>query len=1075
MKTCNGKIYTYNDGNKIESRDSFVSLRANNCLIKGKWCYEVLLESNGLFQIGFCQLKTIFSSQYGVGDDTNSFGYDGFRLSCWSKDENRFGKVWDYGDIIGVCIDLDNKHLEYFQNGESLGKFTKNIENGHGVAYFPGISFSDYEKCSFNFGACPLVYSYPGYEPIDIPKSQYNGSFEVTSSLLYCLNHSKLLDFLDNDLIDSYVKKLVNQKIFYFLTSISFNDLFLCKCLLFPFMYSLMKKNKIQFKIFLEQLTYNININDNKAFFNGFFEKLTNLIEEYSLMGQKFYPKYQLYAELFIEIISSQTYFNKWSNTQNFFGHLRNLFTSNNFHFRSVYEKITEIYGDEQYSQTMGNILYRLMKEGNIISEEMNETDAKYININKIIIEKIFNYYEKKSTLCQGTFIFYDLMRACYPINTIKEYIYDLNTFVSSDNKKNIIAFKNVILSYMSYFFENYKNINLDEFPLGSATIIQLPKISESIKNELSKSGIYVSYFKEENIGGKAANLINKDKAEIIFKGIDKKSSICFNILIKLISLIDKYFFAYYELQTLAKDYIFGNYIPSDVGTTFVNAIFRFYFYLFNDNCQIILYNISFFLIKWLSNIKNNLDIALLPLYLIDFPFQIAQLMLISKSKIFFDDKYRNEINNKYNCEIFKNDDFLESLCTFYINLFEDINLSKYNSLTQSLGWKIFLFLREKKSRKIIIKNEKFINQIIRGISNIINYNNSERIILRILTIIQRTKRENLKEYTEDEIDEEANCGINITKIVNKDEYKIIFFEIAYNFCKNLNAKLVLYLSDLDACKHYCIDSNFTGNDISRYNNNLKSSLKSVISIINFYEFILKISPETFFNIEKLDLPLIYIRNFFVTLTSKILDQPNFGYLEKVLNYIYIKDSIIINLLNAVVDLFLINKKKDNEVKKNLFVDFIISTNNILLNPLLNLYNYGINIINKKIEEEKCPFYEKMKIKYEEYKELINELIQKRKIYEVEYLEKLKDIEYLDDEFLCVICLRHIANYNINPCLHKGCKECLLSYLAENDKCFMCRQTFNSITKIPNEEIEKIINDAKTTKTGDETEENKNE
>ena len=48
-------------------------------------------------------------------------GYDGYRLSCWQKEENRYGKVWDYGDIIGVCIDLDENKLEYYQNGEKLG------------------------------------------------------------------------------------------------------------------------------------------------------------------------------------------------------------------------------------------------------------------------------------------------------------------------------------------------------------------------------------------------------------------------------------------------------------------------------------------------------------------------------------------------------------------------------------------------------------------------------------------------------------------------------------------------------------------------------------------------------------------------------------------------------------------------------------------------------------------------------------------------------------------------------------------------------------------------------------------
>ena len=1069
-KSSFGKLYTYNDGNKIEAKDSFVSIRANNCIIKGKWCYEVLLESNGLFQIGFCQLKTRFTNEFGVGDDIHSFGYDGYRLSCWNKNENRFGKIWDYGDIIGVCIDLDNKKLEYFQNGEKLGEITKNVEKGPSIAYFPAASISEYEKCYFNFGACPFAYCYPGYEPIDIPKSQYNGSFEVTSSLLQCLNHSNLLNFLDNCFTDSYLQQIVNQKIFYFLVNVSFNDLFLCKCLLFPFMYSLMKKNKIQYQIFLEQLTNNIHLNDNKIFFNGFFEKLTNIIEEYALMGPKFYKKYELYAELFIEIISDSKYFLKWSNTQNFFGHLRNIFTSNTFHFRAVYDKINEIYGDEQYSQTMGNILFTLIKKGNLITEEMNEYDSKYINMTSLMIEKIFTYYEKKSTLCQATFIFYDLMRACYPINTIKEYIYDLNTFTGADNKKNIIAFKNVILSYMSYYFEHYKNINMDDIPIGSATIIQLPKITDSIKNELSKTGIYVSYFKEENIGGKSAILLGETETAGIFNNIEKKSSILFNILIRLISLMDKFFFAYYELQTLAKDYIFGKYMPSDRGTTLVNALFRFYYYLFNDNCQIILYNISFFLIKWLNNIKKNKDVILLPLYLIDFPFQIAQLMLISKSKILFDDEYRKKINET--CEHFKNDDFVENLCNFYIKLFEDQNLSTYNSLIQSLGWKIFFFLREKKSRKIIIKKDINIRRIFTGISSIMNYKNNERIILRIITILKRTTYENYKEYTEEEINQEDNEIKIIMNMLKEYEYKMILSNIINNYCKSLNEKLTLYKDDLSTCKHYCIDLNFIGNDVPRYNNNLKSSLKSVISVINFYELALNISSECFFNTVILDTPLIYIKNFFVTLTSHILEQIYFSQLEKILKYIYINDynNYLLDLFNSIVNLFLLCKDDNNE----LFIDFIVTTKNILINPLLEVYNYGIKIINEKIEKnENLPFYQRMKKKFDEYKVVVDNFVTKRKLYDEEYLQKLKDIEYLDDEFLCVICLRQIADYCINPCFHKGCKECLLTYLADNNICFMCRQPYDSVTMIPKEEIDKIIKDAKETKTGDEQEDNK--
>ena len=71
LKTSFGKVQTYYDGNKLEARDSFVSIRASNCLIKGKWCYEVLLLSNGLFQLGFCQLQTPSGDKHSAVGDRN--------------------------------------------------------------------------------------------------------------------------------------------------------------------------------------------------------------------------------------------------------------------------------------------------------------------------------------------------------------------------------------------------------------------------------------------------------------------------------------------------------------------------------------------------------------------------------------------------------------------------------------------------------------------------------------------------------------------------------------------------------------------------------------------------------------------------------------------------------------------------------------------------------------------------------------------------------------------------------------------------------------------------------------------
>ena len=1033
--------------------------------MKGKWCYEVLLLSNGLMQLGFCQLKTHFTSTTGVGDDKNSFAYDGYRLSCWNENENRFGKVWDCGDIIGVCLNLDEQYVEFYQNGKKLGVALKDIEVGlgNGIAYFPGASISEFEKCFFNFGAFPFVYNYPGYEPIDIPKSQYNGSFEITSSLLQCINQCNLLDLLDNDDVDIYFRRLINHKIFYFLANVSFKDFYLCKLLLFPFMYTLIKRNKGHYQIFLEQLKINLEMTSSNEmnFFNNFFEKLTNIIEEYAFMGPKFYTQYDIYTSLFIEIINDDEYFRIWSKTSNFFGHLRNIFTSNTFHFGKVFDKIDEMYGENKINEMVGDVLSKVVIEGGLMTKEMNEYDEKYFSKTKIFIEKIISYHEKHSNICKATFIFYDLMRACYPINTIKDYIYNLNKFTSAENKKNIIAFKNVIFSYMSYFFENYKDIDINDIPIGSATICQLPHIKSTIKNELSNSGIYVSYFREENIGGKSIKLLNVPLfnnnlflSKVIFSGVKKKPSIKFNILIKLISLADKFFFAYYELKSLVKDYIFEEYVPEGNGTTLCNSLFRYYYYLFNDYCQALLYKISFFLIKWINNYvlsRNKIYILFLPLYLMDFPFQIAQMMLIFKSKILYDDEYRKEINKS--SKLFSKDDFLESLIELYITLFENQTLSQYDNLVESLGWKIYLFLREEKSRKIIIKNLEYIKYIMKGVSNIMTKKYSERIILRILLMLHRTTDE--KEFTKEQIEEEEKNSENVKNILQSNEYYEIFKSIISYFGKHLNSKLTTYCYDLDNCKEKCIDKNFVGKEFKRYESALKNSYKGVISVIQFYEFALSISSESFFKQDnEVSLSLIHLRNFLINLTSRILDQPYFGYIETMLNHIHTNGYELSDLVDSAINFVLTCGKGDN---KQLFVEFIVNTKEIFIHTLINIYSYGYDIIIKKMEQKESPHLQKMKNNYEKYNELVNELKEKRNNFEKESIKNFDNDnnEKIYEDLLCIICYKQIANTKIKPCLHKGCKECIMTYMADNLKCFMCRQTIDSIQPISLEELEK--------------------
>jgi hypothetical protein len=162
-------------------------------------------------------------------------------------------------------------------------------------------------------------------------------------------------------------------------------------------------------------------------------------------------------------------------------------------------------------------------------------------------------------------------------------------------------------------------------------------------------------------------------------------------------------------------------------------------------------------------------------------------------------------------------------------------------------------------------------------------------------------------------------------------------------------------------------------------------------------------------------------------------------------------------MIDSLINLILVIKDENRQS----FIDFVSSTRDILLNPLIDLYKY------KYKNEANTAYEEYMNNRYDKFKILLEEINKKRNEYIEEKNKKQGDIEYLDDEFLCSICYTQIANYNIIPCSHKGCKECLLAYMADNDKCFMCRQPFDSVVKISDEEIQKKIEESKATDKGD--------
>ncbi|KAL0349951.1 UNVERIFIED_CONTAM: E3 ubiquitin-protein ligase RKP [Sesamum radiatum] len=155
----------------VESHALFSSARANACVWKGKWMYEVTLETSGIQQLGWATIACPFTDHKGVGDADDSYAYDGKRVSKWNK-EAEYGQSWVVGDVIGCCVDLDSDEILFYRNGISLGVAFGGVRKMvPGLGYYPAISLSQGERCELNFGGRPFKYPIKGFLPIQGPPS----------------------------------------------------------------------------------------------------------------------------------------------------------------------------------------------------------------------------------------------------------------------------------------------------------------------------------------------------------------------------------------------------------------------------------------------------------------------------------------------------------------------------------------------------------------------------------------------------------------------------------------------------------------------------------------------------------------------------------------------------------------------------------------------------------------------------------------------------------------------------------------------------------------------------------------
>lgn len=138
--------------------DSFQDYVLNGGFIKGKWYYEIILQTAQLAQIGWAsnEFTADSTSGNGVGDDCWSYGYDGSRGLKFHEDQFQkesgkhdgeaglqyaYNKRWRKHDVIGCLLDADDGIISYSINGENIGQaFT--VPKGVVDGLFPALSLN---------------------------------------------------------------------------------------------------------------------------------------------------------------------------------------------------------------------------------------------------------------------------------------------------------------------------------------------------------------------------------------------------------------------------------------------------------------------------------------------------------------------------------------------------------------------------------------------------------------------------------------------------------------------------------------------------------------------------------------------------------------------------------------------------------------------------------------------------------------------------------------------------------------------------------------------------------------------
>jgi hypothetical protein len=164
-------------------RQSFPSVGSKRWVTSGKWMYEAHVGSE-CAQIGWAneKFRSNIARGEGVGDDAESWAYDGLRQRKWHRGWGAYGDRWKEGDIVSCYLDLDEGTMTFSLNGKSMGVAYTGIK-AEGRGFRAAASFD--KKLIFNLGHSPFESPQSGFQPIDDMDSLYRADLEAFRRLYY--------------------------------------------------------------------------------------------------------------------------------------------------------------------------------------------------------------------------------------------------------------------------------------------------------------------------------------------------------------------------------------------------------------------------------------------------------------------------------------------------------------------------------------------------------------------------------------------------------------------------------------------------------------------------------------------------------------------------------------------------------------------------------------------------------------------------------------------------------------------------------------------------------------------------